>query len=288
MWSFFRRFLTRFDELEVDHGPGDLSDPVVIPDAHPSPAKPELIVQPDGWIIAAPGSPIKVERIPTKRIQKLATPRGEPHAIVWHWTATPANSVRNAAKRIQALPEDDQRSSSFHLGIPRSGDLIVLASLETGTWHAGGPTAKRFVWVDGDHYDIARTASNLSANGIGIGIELENVGEVRLINGKWRSWPFMTTTEDENGLIVKTPAGHVVKETEILQHTNGKWYQGFTENQIHQATEVTRAAAIAYPNSITRKSAAWTHAMIDPGRKTDPGPIWTDVYLPIILEEVFG
>jgi N-acetyl-anhydromuramyl-L-alanine amidase AmpD len=300
MWLFLRRFLHNVqDQFEADHVGGDLADlpeqtlaqpePVVV---HDTEAPVHLQITPDGWIEPTIGSSIKVERIPTKRIQKLATPRGEPHMIVWHWTATPAGSVRNAAKRIQNLPDKakGERAASFHLGIPQAGALIQLASVEVGTWHAGGASAARFMKLATDRTGLSGSTAEgayvispkgpLSANAISVGVELENVGEVRLVKGKWRSWPF------------KDGEGHVVKEEDTVSfrlpgEKSPRRYERFTEHQVHQATEFVRAMAIAYPRSITRASCSWAHFMIDPTRKTDPGPYWMEEILPKILDEVF-
>jgi N-acetyl-anhydromuramyl-L-alanine amidase AmpD len=294
MWPFLRRFLRDAqDQFEADHVGGDLADlpeqasaqpePVV---SHETEAPVHLQITPDGWLLPTEGSILKVERIPTKRIQKLATPRGEPYMIVWHWTATPAGSVRNAAKRIQALPDKakGERAASFHLGIPQSGALIQLASVEVGTWHAGGESAARFDLVRFDRIGaqqyVITPRGPVSANAISVGVELENVGEVRLVKGKWRSWPF------------KDGEGHVVKEEDTVSfrlpgEKSPRRYERFTEHQVHQATEFVRAMAIAYPRSITRASCSWAHFMIDPTRKTDPGPYWMEEILPKILDEVF-
>jgi N-acetyl-anhydromuramyl-L-alanine amidase AmpD len=286
MWPFLRRFFTDVQkQLEADHGDEDLAEIEEIVPAQPEPADvhdtiaPVLLqVLPDGWLAPTVGSTVAVEKIPTKRIQKLATPRGEPHGIVWHWTATPAGSVRNAAKRIVALPDKakGERAASFHLGIPQSGALIQLASVEVGTWHAGGASAARFTNVGGSY--MVRQATDrgpeLSANACFVGVELENVGEVRKIGTEWRSWPF------------KAGEGHRVAFNNTVAH-GARRYERFTEHQVHLATEFVRAMAIAYPRSITRASCLWAHFMIDPTRKTDPGPVWMEQILPKILDEVF-
>jgi hypothetical protein len=290
MFSFLRRFFTRF-ELEGDHGADDLADPIETVDATPParppiplpaplPPPPQLVVAADGWIVPTPDSLVTVERIPTKRVTPLATPKREPYGIVWHWTATPAGSIRNAAKRVAALPKAGERAASFSIGIPQAGPLVVLAPTTLGTWAQGGATAMKFR-RDGNRY-VPALESMLSGNAIFLGVELENVGEVRMVNGKWRSWPF---TKDGK------PAGHVVAEehTEEFQLPGDRMrrYELFTEHQIHLATELVRALAIAYPGSITRESCSWSHAQIDPSRKTDPGPLWMEEILPKILDEVF-
>jgi hypothetical protein len=290
MWPFIRRFFTDVQrQLEADHGDEDLADveeviPAVVPAAESRVDPIGLSVTPDGWLTPTVGSTIgtvRVERIPTKRIQKLATPRGEPHGIVWHWTATPAGSVRNAAKRIVALPDKakGERAASFHLGIPQSGALIQLASVEVGTWHAGGASAARFgpfiKSITGAQPSyITQPDGPISANACFVGVELENVGEVRKIGTEWRSWPF------------KAGEGHRVAFNNTVAH-GARRYERFTEHQVHLATEFVRAMAIAYPRSITRASCLWAHFMIDPTRKTDPGPVWMEQILPKILDEVF-
>lgn len=242
----------------------DQRDPATALAVVEGPAMPDLRVNADGWLEGA-----RVERIPSARSQRLATRGGTPAGIVWHYTATTSatdEGPRSLARRIAATPREGQRATSWHLIIGRSGLIVQSVSLLRGAWHAGGETALRLRWVDVRSVDrdweaVEAPGSRASANAIMIGVELENAGEVRRVGGRWESWPF-----GRDGR-----RGQVIPDAQVVAHGT-RWYQAYTEAQVDAAAALVRAVREAYVP--TRGDCRWTHAELDPGRKSDPGPDW--------------
>lgn len=264
MFSFLRRFFTNLEQAHLaDHGDEPLVDPA---DALET-VETSLEVGPDGWL-TSPNKHVLVQRFPTVRTSKLAPNLKGPRRVVWHWTATAENTIVGIAKRAQTFVKGKDREASFHLGIPRRSaqGVVQLAPFTVGTWHAGGEKAARFT-SDG------RMGGTYSANRISAGVELENVGEVRLVNGKWRAWPFKEDTK------------LVIPVTEVAT-VGSKYYQDFTGHQIEMATEYARAMVAAY--GLKRDDFMLGHVDIDPTRKSDPGPLWEIILERYVLPEVFG
>lgn len=216
----------------------------------------------DGWIDG-------VIRYPTKRTQRLATQSGHVEGIVWHWTATAGGTGKGLSARAVELPKPGQHVGSWHLLIERDGTVYQSAPLTVGTWHAGGGSAKRFGSDPGRNVWAHQPAGKISANGWACGIELACVGEVRNVGGKWQGWPF-----GKDG-----KKGPIVDPSEV-QECDGRMYQGFTDKQIESAGSVLRSILTL---GVKKENCSWSHEMIDPGRKTDPGPIWMGKILPDLL-----
>lgn len=245
-------------ELEADHEDEVSEDaPIAIDDA--------------GWAAGA-----DVHRIPSARSQTLVhrdSSGPAPAGIVWHWTATNEGTGWACARRIAQAPKPGERSASWHVLITRAGEVLQSIPFRRGSWHAGGQSAKRFA-KHGDRWTID-AAGTLSANALMIGIELENVGEVREHDGQWMGWPF--GKDGKKGPVV--PAGAV-------RQSGSKFFHDFTEAQERAARRVLRALADEYRIDVA--SSSFGHVDIDPTRKTDPGPLWKKHVLPRIQAAVYG
>lgn len=241
--------------LEGDHGDAADEDPIIA-------------IDDDGWASGA-----DVFRIASARSSSLHTrdtSGPSPVGVVWHWTATPAGTGWACARRIADPPVHGERAASWHVLITRAGEILHSVPFRRGAWHAGGATARRFSlrkdgWELGD-------SGRVGANALMIGIELENVGEVRPADGGFRGWPFDAGAP-------RIPDDEVVAFG--VRH-----YQGFPEAQQVAARRLLRAVVREY--GIARRAASWGHRDIDPTRKRDPGPVWCDEILPPILDRVFG
>lgn len=248
-------------------------DPAVLEGDHGDAADedPPIALDPDGW-----ASGDAVFRIPSSRSQNLRTRDAAgpaPVGVVWHWTATGAGTGWACARRIAEAPRAGERSASWHTLITRQGEILCSVPFRRGAWHAGGPSAARFAlkhkkWVITDGADA-------SANALMIGIELENVGEVRpLEDGRWSGWPF--GKDGKNGPIVAA-ADTVMR--------GKKRFHDFPAAQETAARRLLRAIIEAY--AFDEKAVSWGHVDLDPTRKSDPGPVWRQVVLPRILETIF-
>lgn len=230
------------------------------------PVLPPIAIDHDGWM-----SGVGVSIIKSARSQRLATPGEIPEGLCAHWTATSSGTARALARRIAAAPAAGERSASWSAIIERDGSIIQSVSCKRGSWHAGGDTAAKFtrdphgVWAIDPH-------GKCSANAWTFGVEMICVGEVRSVGGKWIGWPFASGA----------PA---VSASEVVEH-HGRHYQTITEAQEQNYSRILAALVREY--ALPRESASWGHAMIDPSRKIDPGPVFAEVQLPRIVAAVYG
>lgn len=230
-----------------------------------------LSISSDGWFEGK-----DVTHVQTARIQKLV--EKEPQGVCWHWTATRGVGY-TLAKRIVSLPKPGERAASWGTLIQAKGPIIQSASLHHGTWHAGGPSSAAFkkvfygghrTWEMAGHPMSQKKPGEVSANSVLHGIELENLGELRMVNGAWRPYPF-------------EPKTRAVPEAEVTKHS-GRHYHRFSENQVTQAERIIRACHERF--RWTSDAFRWNHHKIDPTRKTDAGPLWNQ-HLEDILSRVF-
>jgi hypothetical protein len=247
----------------------------------------DLTIDEEGWLTGT-----DVERIPTERTQALV--HNVPLGVVWHWTAT-CGVGRRLALRIAKLPKAGERAASWGTLIPAKGPMVQSASMLRGTWHAGAVSARAFTkvlndegsgtrpagyahettllrgWSMAPHTMAERRTKEVSANSLLHGVEIENLGELRSVNGKWRPWPFKADTRP-------LPTG------ELVESAKGRHYHAYTEHQEAQAERLVRAMATTY--GLRPQDFRYYHMDIDPGRKTDPGPVWDDIVTGL-LKRVF-
>lgn len=264
---------------------------------------PELIVNDDGWLVGD-----GVVHVPTERTQRLV--HGVPLGVCWHWTAT-RGVGRRLAENIRKRPKPGERAASWGTLIPAEGPMVQSASLEDGTWHAGGDSAASFsmatrkgnepelfgprpklvTWHMTDKPMSRRDKHAVSANSLLHGVEIENAGLVRKVSTlwdpkrrewkkdveRWRAWPFQGQEANGRG------PGPVIPDEEVVEY-QGHHYHRFTAHQEHQAERLVRAMVTTY--ELPESAFRFTHKMIDPSRKSDPEPLWL-VHLDEILNRVF-
>lgn len=254
---------------QADHGDDDLAEPTEVEKAV---VGPEWGVDPNGWIIGDK----RIVRIPTVRTSPLKTTG--PVMVVWHWTATAWGTGAGIAKRTATYKKGD-RAASMHSLVEHDGTFYILAPATLGTWCQGGATATKFTrqLMPGPTTAYRWGPSpapgeGVSANALAFSFELVNLGEVKLVNGRWRAWPFQ-------------PGSPAVEEKDTVPK-GGKRFQRFTEAQADSSARAMRALVRAY--DIRRDQCTWTHQKIDPTRKTDPGPVWVEDHLPDVLDHAFG
>jgi len=256
------RTITHGDHLGDDATPDEI-EPVV---------DPSWRIDNGGWLVA-PQPTARLVHVPTVRTCKLVTPG--PVMVVWHWTATKHGTAHGIAKRWAKFRRGVDRAASAHAIIAGSGTVYQLAPTTVGTWCQGGATALRFAHR-GVTFRPADGPGTVSGNELAFSIELENVGEVRHTNGQWMGWPFGKDGVD----------GPIVQPQSVVKYGN-KHYHNFTSSQLTSSGDVLRALVRTYPY-LTREACSWTHAKIDPTRKTDPGPVWIERYLQGVLDYAFS
>lgn len=230
-----------------------------------------------GW---ASGDNVTVFRRPgpeTLKQQALAPGLANVHGVVFHYTDTRGCGAANLAKRL--LDTGNPREASWHACVDATGAITQSVSAKCGSWHAGGPSAKRFSLVNGEW---ALAATGHSANDLFFGIELENAGQLKFVKETWCSWPFAFGTQ--YGAPIVVPDDEVV--TEAIDADGARGWHKFTDAQVASATALLASLVAAY--GLSRAACSWTHAIIDPDRRVDPGPIWTGTHLPRVLDAVFG
>lgn len=283
------RFLARIPD-HGDHGDEPTADPADL-----APQPPALTIDADGWIRDnLPDDETLVERIPSPRSSALHRDckDGRVEGFVWHWTATGALTMPSLTKSIAKPVPPGGRAASWHIGIARNGTIFQSVPLTRGSWHAGGASALRFkrdvqamILAGGgkagfqNRWAIAGS-QGIGANALFCGVELENVGEVRLVGtgklAEWVGWPFR-----KDG--AKSP---VVPPGEVTNLIEGKRYQAWTAAQVRSVI-LLLAAYRRWRPDVHRSMYEFGHVDIDPSRKTDPGPAWLKGELPKILDEVF-
>lgn len=96
---------------------------------HPDPLLTNVLdIDHDGWLYGN-----GVERWPSVRHQKLATPHELPLGVMFHYTA-----VRPGAdlwKRIQGYDQEKDRAASWNILIEEDGKIYQSVSLQRGSWH---------------------------------------------------------------------------------------------------------------------------------------------------------
>jgi N-acetyl-anhydromuramyl-L-alanine amidase AmpD len=283
LFDTIRRFLAQVP-AHGDHGAEPTADPADV-----TPPNPGFYVDNDGWLRDEAGETSRIARIPSPRSSALLGElNGKPAGILWHWTATRGGTMHTLAKSIAKPVPPNGRAASWHVGIARNGSVYHSVSLKRGSWHAGGSSAARFEkdvykmvtatqrGVLATRWKISERQSGVGANSLFVGIELENVGQVKNVNGKWQGWPFGHDGQD----------GPIVPPDQVSNAVLGKRYHAFTDEQVRAAAMVARAIVQWVPG-IPREACAWTHYQVDPTRKTDPGPVWVEKHLPAVLDEAF-
>lgn len=224
----------------------------------------------------------------TLKQQGLATGLDHIEGVVWHYTDT--RSCGAAALAMRLLDPNNTRAASWHACVDRLGVIAQSVSAKCGSWHAGGADAALFTRdaLSGE-WSVLTPAQRgkirgWSANSWTFGIELENAGQLKLVDGKWCSWPFAFGT--------KYGPPIVVPEGEVTVVSTGHGWHSFTPPQVDSAQRLLAALVGRY--GLRRAACSWTHAVIDPKNRVDPGPVWAGFpagvrgHLQDILDAVFG
>lgn len=159
-----------------------------------------------------------------------------PRMIVVHYTAT-----QDAPGPIAYLQHG---KASAHFVIDRDGKVTSIVPPDERAWHAGKSEWKGAGGV----------------NGFSVGIELVNVGPLKLVDGTYR---------DHNG---RPYSGPVV---ETKPRFGVKFWAEYPRAQLEALVDVILSLREKYPTI----SEVVGHEDVSPGRKWDPGPAfpWKEV-----------
>ena len=272
----------------VSTPPDDHEPHVVVPTPPHEPADQGVLaplkVDEHGWLVGD-----KVVRVPSKRggyIWRTKSKRAG--GILWHWTSTAWGTALSMARRIVDGP-----GTSVHCWIEYDGTIYQSVAFTGGSGHAGGPTAAHCKDVNGEITIVPNSESPYSINSYAIGIEIVNVGEVRLVkkgadgayvkatagdkNAVYMGWPY-GRRDKTTGKVEKGP---IVKDNQVRQGRDNdkimRFFHDFTEAQVNAAERICRATRAAY--GFSDKAMSWGHVDVDPQRRSDPGPLWQRGYL---------
>ena len=223
-----------------------------------------MIVQSDGWLKSDDGS-AKVVHCPSVRTTAMLTAR--PLALVWHATGGVGGPgfADGLARRIQTYRRGIDRAASWHLLIARdSGHVYQSAPLMVGTWHVGRPGS-----IAGTRYQ--------NINGVTIGVELENAGELVHVRGHYYAYPYWLDKAE------RKPDPKLLVHPARVRIFEGRAYDDFTQAQAASATQLV--AALSKHFGWGPSEFLHDHAEFAAPVKTDPGPIWMKRILPHVLSE---
>lgn len=155
-----------------------------------------------------------------------------PELILIHYTA---GSTTAGAVSWLCNP---QAGVSAHLVIGRDGEVVQLVPFNRRAWHAGA-----------SEYQGRRRC-----NGFAVGIELVNVGPLKVIDSDPVTWKSVW------GALIKDPA-------DVFHEDYKSPWQEYPEVQLQAALAACLALKAEYP---IRDVVG--HSDVAPGRKIDPGP----------------
>ncbi|KAB2902054.1 MAG: N-acetylmuramoyl-L-alanine amidase [Kofleriaceae bacterium] len=232
----------------------------------------ELLVTENGWL-EGPG----VIRLPSPRSFRLTSRAHHdepgPVGVCWHWTGGVCRPgyAGVLAKKISTYNPKKDRAASWHLVISKQGWVYQSVPFELGSWHCAVGTVKD------DRGHTHRVNRSLT------GIELENSGRLKYLDGRWYCHPFWK--QDKAGAFVegddfnRVPDPKLVVETERMQIARGHGsFDGFPDPQVIAAGFVLRALVERY--GLPANRCGFLHGDFDK-RKEDAGPLWRNLLVDV-------
>lgn len=162
-----------------------------------------------------------------------------PRFLVVHYTA--GVSLDSSTRWLC----DPASGASAHLIIGRDGSVNQLVPFDHVAWHAG----------------LSGWKGLTGLNRFSIGIELDNMGPLQLVNGKYLS-------TSNNRAVDENDVFHGEQQGSAYKH----WHK-YTDVQTAKLKEVVVALRQAFPSI----EDVIGHSDIAPNRKQDPGPALAEV-----------
>lgn len=156
--------------------------------------------------------------------------------IVIHYTALPLSET------IKRFKDVDSKSSAHYI-IDRDGSIIQMVRDEERAWHSG----------------TSEFEGRPHVNDYSIGIELVNLGPLRIKGGKFYTWRDNWSELYEG-------------ETPIMSE-DGYW-QSFSEEQYESLVELLKTLVRKYPLVTRDRVKGHCDVCLPRGRKMDPGDVF--------------
>ena len=231
----------------------------------PVPVSAALTVSEGGWFEGA-----GVVRVPSVRHSALTSrvEHGErgPLGVCWHWTGGVCRPgyAGVLARKIRTFDPTKDRAASWHLVISKQGWVYQSVPLDLGSWHCAVGT------VRDDMNATHRVNRSL------VGIELENAGRLRFLDGAWRCHPYWRPgsarpVADPDGFHKQADPRLIVDPNRSGVSPGYGAFDRYPQAQVTAAGWVLRAIAARYGLSPTR--CGFLHGDFDE-RKEDAGPLW--------------
>ena len=161
--------------------------------------------------------------------------KGYPDSIIIHYTA-----MKDGRSAAEVLCRESTKASA-HLVIDQSGKVFQLAPFNHRTWHAGVSEYNGRKWYN--HYAI--------------GIEIDNLGWMKKIDGKFSRADLDKELEEYE----------VVKARHWNTKVPFEYWAKYPEIQLDRVKEICKLLIQKY-----NIREILGHDEISPGRKQDPGP----------------
>lgn len=241
-----------------------------------------------GWLQVQEQGFAPVLRVPSVRTTPLT--EKNPLGIVWHWTGGHSRNTTYAkalADEIRTFNRQTDRAASWHALISKDGTIIQSVPFKLGSWHVGRPGRigskptknTSGVW-DPASWPSGKLVANV--NSVTIGIELVNAGRLEKVGDKFYCWPFWLYPDNP----AAGPDPKYEIEASRAVQTGAQWHDDYPQLQRDAAKRLLTACVLKY--KWARDVCQYGHVMFDPSRKEDPGPVWLDTYLPVMLDGIFG
>ena len=206
-------------------------------------------------------------------------PAIKPWAIVLHTTDMLPGTF-NAIVKSWTTTAGAGQCANFLIGRTPEQGVVQFVPIDRNSNHAGGSKE-----VDGKrvpcHGWLIVDGKRVHPNSVSVSIEIHNAGQLRLVDGKWRSWDY-----DH-----KQPQGDPFDpaDVEVDAHRPTRGWHKLTLYQHNTLTALLadlEAVLAPMPANVTIESNGpqtnqWAkvqscrivgHVTLDPERKTDPGP----------------
>lgn len=197
--------------------------------------------------------------------------RIKPWAVVLHTTDMLPNTF-DAIVKSWTTKAGAGQCAHFLIGRTFAEGVVQFAPIDRNANHAGGAPAHGWFIVDG---------KRVHPNSVSVGIEIHNAGQLRLINGQWRSWDYSgkkpqgaAFAAEDVEIDLRRPTRGWHKITEYQRETLTAllaWLE--TEMQkMPDGVSVETNGAQHNDWATVRSCRIVGHVTLDPERKTDPGP----------------